>query len=177
MSDNARVISLGHVGIGVKDLPMMIDFYTEVLGLTVTDGGAPGGHNVFMSADPHNEHHQFVMSMRGVQANAQPVSFTTDTLDDLRDLYHAVRDHGGCTDVQVVNHGISISFYFLDPEGNRMQVYWPTGVDHVQPESVVIDLDQSNDAILNAVRALPPRETSTAHHYGADAGKRLVSAG
>ena len=35
----ARVTGLGHVGIFVNDIPMMIDFYTNVLGMTLTDRG------------------------------------------------------------------------------------------------------------------------------------------
>ena len=45
--------SLGHVGISVTDMDKMLDFYTRVLGLTVTDGGGPGARGVFLSADPH----------------------------------------------------------------------------------------------------------------------------
>ena len=38
------VTGLGHFGISVEDMPKMLDFYTRVLGLVVTDGGAaPGG--------------------------------------------------------------------------------------------------------------------------------------
>lgn len=177
MTDNARVTSLGHVGIGVTDLHMMIRFYTETLGLTVTDGGAPDGHNAFLSADPRNEHHQFVISVRGAPANAQPVSFTVDTLDDLRDLYQAVRDHAACSSLEAVNRGVAVSFLFLDPEGNRMEISWPTGVDHVQPVAEAIDLDQDNAAILGAIDALPPRQSETPHYYGEDRGKRVPVAG
>ncbi len=42
-----KVAGLGHVGLFVKDMPKMIDFYTNFLGLTLTDRGpddrfAPG---------------------------------------------------------------------------------------------------------------------------------------
>ena len=34
----SKVSSLGHVGISVTDMDKMLDFYTRILGLTVTDG-------------------------------------------------------------------------------------------------------------------------------------------
>ena len=55
-----RVTGLGHVGISVQDMDKMLDFYTRILGLTVTDGGGPG-RGVFLSAQPESEHHEFVM--------------------------------------------------------------------------------------------------------------------
>ena len=41
----SKVSSLGHVGISVTDMDKMLDFYTRILGLTVTDGGE--GRGVF----------------------------------------------------------------------------------------------------------------------------------
>ena len=35
----AKVSGLGHFGIFVRDMPRMVDFYSGVLGLTVTDRG------------------------------------------------------------------------------------------------------------------------------------------
>ena len=56
----SKVSSLGHVGISVTDLDKMLDFYTRILGLTVTDGGE--GRGVFLSAHPETEHHEFLIS-------------------------------------------------------------------------------------------------------------------
>src|SRR5207248_2940241 len=119
MSDSAHVTSLGHVGIAVEDMGKMIDFYTNILGLTVTDGGGPGARLVFLSAAPHREHHEFVLSSApGRRSNAQQISFTVGSLDDLRELYRAIRDHPECSIERVVSHGIAIGCYFLDPERN-----------------------------------------------------------
>jgi catechol-2,3-dioxygenase len=30
----------------------------------------------------------------------------------------------------VFNHGVSFAFYFDDPDGNMIEVYWPTGDDN-----------------------------------------------
>src|SRR5919199_846545 len=98
------VSSLGHVGISVTDMDKMLNFYTQVLGLTVTDGGGPGARVAFLSAEPGREHHEFVLGVRpGHRSNAQQISFTVGSLDDLRDLYHAIRDHTACKIERVVS--------------------------------------------------------------------------
>jgi catechol 2,3-dioxygenase len=51
---------LTHFGIFVRDMPAMVDFYTRVIGLLVTDTGVLRGRPLtFLSRSPH-EHHQVV---------------------------------------------------------------------------------------------------------------------
>ncbi len=174
MVDEAHVTSLGHVGIAVQDMARMVDFYTSVLGLTVTDGGAPGDRNVFLSAHPESEHHEFVLSNApGRHSNAQQISFTVGSLDDLREMYHAIREHPECTIERVVSHGIAIGCYFRDPEQNRVEVYWPTDMDYVQPVGEPVDLDRTNAEILSQVEGMPALTSPTPRYYGRDLGKRI----
>jgi catechol 2,3-dioxygenase-like lactoylglutathione lyase family enzyme len=169
----SRVSSLGHVGIAVRDIDRMLDFYTRVLGLTITDGGGPG-RAVFLSARPESEHHEFVLSPApDRRTNAQQISFTVASIDDLRDLYRAIKAEG-CQIDRVVSHGIAFGCYFRDPEDNRVEVYWSTGIDYPQPFGAPIDLEQSNEALLQALADSPPLESPTGHSYGRDAGKRLL---
>src|SRR5919206_182361 len=53
-----RVLGLSHVGIFVRDLQQSRDFYTRVLGLTVTD---ENDRFVFLSAQPDREHHELAL--------------------------------------------------------------------------------------------------------------------
>ena len=39
-----------------------------------------------------------------------------------------------------LSHGVSLSFYFDDPEGHLIEVYWPTGVATRPPYGEPIDL-------------------------------------
>jgi catechol 2,3-dioxygenase-like lactoylglutathione lyase family enzyme len=161
------------VGISVTDIDKMLDFYTGVLGFTVTDGGGPGARVAFLSADPQREHHEFVLGVRpGHHSNAQQISFTVGSLDDLRDLYHAIRDRPDCSIERVVSHGIAVGCYFRDPEDNRIEVYWSTEMDYVQPVGEPVDLDRANAEILGLVHAMPPRVSETPRYYGEDMGKR-----
>jgi catechol 2,3-dioxygenase-like lactoylglutathione lyase family enzyme len=168
----SRVTSLGHIGISVTDMDKMLDFYTRVLGLTKTDGGGPG-RGVFMSAHPESEHHEFVLGVAPDRhANAQQISFTVGSLDDLKELYHSIKDYG-CKIDRVVSHGIAFGCYFRDPEDNRVEVYWSTGMDYPQPFGEPIDLERSNEELLRDLENLPPRESVTQRYYGVDKGKRV----
>ena len=54
-------LSMSHIGLYVHDLPTMEDFYTRVLGFTVTDRGKVRGADiVFTSWDP-KDHHQVAL--------------------------------------------------------------------------------------------------------------------
>ena len=54
------VSNLGHVGLVCDDFFKMRDFYTRVIGLTVTDEDPDRG-SCFLSADPDNEHHELAL--------------------------------------------------------------------------------------------------------------------
>jgi catechol 2,3-dioxygenase-like lactoylglutathione lyase family enzyme len=160
------------VGISVRDMDRMLDFYTRVLGLTITDGGEPG-RGVFMSAHPATEHHEFVMGPSpDRRTNAQQISFTVGSLADLKALYQAIKAEG-CSIDRVVNHGIAFGCYFRDPEDNRVEVYWSTGIDYPQPYGDPIDLEASDAALTQVLEDMPPRESETRRYYGRDVGKRL----
>ena len=151
-----RVTRLGHTGIYVRDLDTMRDFYTRVLGLTVTDEDPERGL-VFFSSRPQEEHHEFVI-MRGRTGPAdaqvvQQISWHVASLDDLLQFHRLLQAEG----VQVereVTHGIAIAIYFFDPEGNRTEVYWATDKDIPQPFGRAVDLDQPAEAVLAQAEVL-----------------------
>jgi hypothetical protein len=45
-----------------------------------------------------------------------------------------------------LNHGVTLSFYFDDPEGHLMEAYWPTGVACRPLHGDPIDLTLSEEA-------------------------------
>ena len=62
MTLTTSTIAFSHFGIHVTDLPRMVDFYTGVLGLLVSDRGTleDGPTLAFLSRDP-NQHHQVAL--------------------------------------------------------------------------------------------------------------------
>ena len=151
--------SLGHVGIYADDLLKQRDFWTRVIGLEITDEDLEGRGMVFLSADPEREHHELVL-MQGRQAPedaklVQQISFTVPTIDDLRGYYRRLQDENVRID-RIVSHGIAFGMYFFDPEGNRVELYYSTGYKVPQPHGDPISLEDSDEELLAAARALVP---------------------
>ncbi len=161
-------IQFSHFGINVRDLDLMEDFYTRVVGFTVTDRGAVdslGISLVFMSMDPQ-EHHQFVIctgdpddlgsNSKGAffAGPINQLSFRLESLDDLRIMYNRLVEECGEDKLLVGTHGIAWSVYAHDPEGNTMEFFVdsPWFVD--QPFLEPFDLSKSDDEIFAETEAM-----------------------
>jgi catechol 2,3-dioxygenase-like lactoylglutathione lyase family enzyme len=167
------VNGLGHFGIAVNDIDKMVDFYTRVLGFTVTDGGGGPGRGVFLSARPEAEHHELVLGFSDNRTNAQRVSLTVASLADLNALYGAIKAEG-CTIERTVNRGVSVACLFRDPEDNALEIYWPTGIDYPQPFDVDVELDHGVEDVLDLISFFPPKKSDIPFRYGKNIGKRLT---
>ena len=142
-----KVTGLGHVGLYVRDPEAMIAFYSDFLGMKVTDR-AEDGRIVFLSARPEEEHHELALARsEELHTDPQQVSFTLDSLADLRVFYKQIKERGYPID-RTVSHGNAFSCYFRDPEGNRVEVYWHTGKDWPQPYGQPLDLALSEEELL-----------------------------
>ena len=95
---HAEAIVLGHVGLYVRDLARMRDFYTRVLGLEVTDESAER-RMVFLSSRPAEEHHEVLLIERRDDVGGAPrpsllqqVAFNVDSLAELRRFKQTFED-------------------------------------------------------------------------------------
>ena len=169
----AGVTGLGHVGLYVKDMDRMTRFYTDVLGMYLTDHDE-NGRITFLSAQPESEHHELALVQSNeLSTSAGQVSFHVGSLADWRAMQAQVTE-AGCEFVRIVNHGIAFGAYFNDPEDNVIEVYWATGIDYPQPMADPTDMTLSDDELLQLLDDLPPREATRPHYYGRNVDKRLV---
>lgn len=154
-SGRRKVAELGHVGIRCFDVEKQLEFYTEVLGLVVTDHD-PALGNYFLSARPDDEHHELLLAKgRDVAPEGrllQQISFRCETFEDVVGLYRQLKEHGATFDM-IVSHGNAVGVYFFDPEGNRAEVYWRTGLVARQPFIENIDIETPADQLMDAIRA------------------------
>lgn len=147
---------LTHFGINVIDLDKMVDFYTRVLGMVVSDRGRSTrlNHNLaFLTADPE-EHHQLVMvdsRKPGDPGNVNQISFRLGSLDDLKAAYE--RLNAERIEANPISHGNAWSIYFPDPEGNLVEVYVPSPFYIPQPRGDKLDLGLSNEEIARETEA------------------------
>ncbi len=154
-----KVSGLGHVGIYVNDLMKQRDFYSRVMGLEITDEDLEQRGMVFLSANPGDEHHEFVI-MKGRTAPpdtkmVQQLSFKVDTLAELKD-FHTVFKNENVNIQRTVSHGNAFGMYAHDPEGNTIEVYYSTGFPVPQPHGDPVDLDMAEEELIEIARAAIP---------------------
>lgn len=165
---SAPNLRFSHFGISVRDLERSEDFYTRVLGFTVTDRGEVLGMSlVFLSRDP-NEHHQIVLATgRPAQMPANTanpdfgpvinqVSFQMGSLADLKALHTRIKAEG-VQGIMPADHGIAWSVYFPDPDGNIIECFVDSDWYIKQPFFEPLDLDRSDADIRRATEALCQR--------------------
>ncbi|HVA25041.1 MAG TPA: VOC family protein [Chloroflexota bacterium] len=155
---------LGHVGIYCQDIENQRRFYTEVVGLKIADEDAGLGA-VFMSSNPENEHHEFVLfraKSDQERSCVQQISFSCESPEDIVNYYHRFKEHGVRFD-RVVSHGNAIGLYFYDPEGNRCEVYWTTPFQAHQPYAVAADLTKPLAEVIAEIEADVRQHASTGH--------------
>ena len=118
---------LGHLVLRVRDLNRSEQFYTEVLGLQVTEKRE--GAMVFMSA-AGDASHELALVPVGPKAPCPEqdrvglyhFAWEMDSFEDLRQIYEHMKQKnvniGGIGD-----HGISMGVYFFDPDGNEIEAF------------------------------------------------------
>lgn len=175
MSGN-QAMSIGHVGLFVRDVERMIAFYRDVLGFVVTDRGE---RITFLSRDPA-QHHQVVFAP-GRAADApdavQQLSFKVADLDTVLAIYRRLLA-AGAEKMDPCTHGNAWSIYFRDPEGNRTEFYCDTPWHVPQPFRKPMDYAQAPDRIYAATKAICEATPGfkPMPQYQAELAERLASA-
>jgi catechol-2,3-dioxygenase len=148
-------ISFSHIGLFATDMKKMVDFYTRVIGLTISDRETrpDGSEIVFMTSDPR-EHHQVVLAS-GRPADLkfsmiQQISFRMPSLSALREMYHELQKEK-LEELGPVTHGNAISCYFRDPEGNRLEVFIDMPWHVPQPFRIPLEMGRTDEELLTFV--------------------------
>ena len=81
-------------------------------------------------------------------------AFKVGSLDALKHNYQKIVRRGIPIKFQF-NHGNAFAFYFDDPEGNMIEVYWRTGLEYPQPFAQATDLTKTEEELLEELKALP----------------------
>jgi catechol 2,3-dioxygenase len=158
---------IGHVVLNVTDLEASVRFYTEVLGLQVSDrypdSMVPGGM-VFMRCN--TDHHGVALvggapKLEGTTLNH--FAFEVGTPDEVFRARAWLREHG----VPIVfegrrRAGCQLAVEFRDPDGNHLEIYW--GLDQIgsdgraRPASEWRPAKTLEDAVANPVagQRMPP---------------------
>ncbi len=114
---------LAHFVIRTSRFEEMISWWRTVLVAEVRH------QNEFLSFLTYDDEHHRLAIVRmpdladndRTVAGLEHVAFTYATIDDLLTTYERLRDEG-ITPVAPINHGMTLSLYYADPDGNRVEL-------------------------------------------------------
>src|SRR5262249_10163109 len=96
-------------------------------GMQLVGGSGPNhplGESAFLSSRPDQESHEIALFANRAYAHiAFKVFLARGTAIVPRAGAGEADTHKVC-----VRHGVSFAFYFEDPDGHMIEIYWPTGV-------------------------------------------------
>ena len=139
-----------HVGLRSANPAASAEFYRDVLGMEIVGESTPDhplGATAFLSSRPDEESHEIALFANPILAH---VAFKVSSLAELRS-FHARIVEKNIPIKFVFNHRVSFAFYFDDPDGNMIEVYWPTGdLSWRQPHAEPLDLSQPDEDLLGS---------------------------
>lgn len=146
-------VQLGHVSVPAKDPTQLAGFYRQLLGLEVTMAGSvPGlGDFVFL-----NESTQAELPLIGLHTNREGrhIALQVESLEALRTVCATAKTRGVPVSA-ALNHRVSISVYFHDPEGNMIEIFWATGrkeIDRPYADPITLDdLERPEGEVLERI--------------------------
>jgi catechol 2,3-dioxygenase len=116
---------LGHIVLKVRDAQKSKEFYTRALGLKVASETERGA--IFLSFGiQHHDLALFQIATGEAPEPAQPgLHHTAWQLGSFAELQAAYRELGdlGIRVDAVIEHNVTRSIYFHDPDGNRVELY------------------------------------------------------
>lgn len=121
-SETIKPARFAHFVLRVSDLDASIKWYTTLLGMQVVHHA---GFIAFLTYD--DEHHRLALAQTPVK-DAPPkgspgldhVAYTLNSLGDLLGTYKRLK-RLDILPVWPINHGLTTSLYYADPDGNRVE--------------------------------------------------------
>ena len=122
----ARIERVGHVVLNVSDTQASAQWYVDVLGMELMNY-TPGLEMAFLSFGVSDHDIALVQAPEGAELGSPGLSHTALALEggeeELREMYRKVQASGARIDF-LADHGLSRSFYFFDPDGNRLEIFY-----------------------------------------------------
>jgi catechol-2,3-dioxygenase len=119
---------VGHLVLNVKDVAASTKFYTQVLGFEIAVQRPDGSATFLTCGEIHHD-----LALFKAPEGAEPIkpgalglnhfAVQVENFEALKDVYRSLKEHG----VEVhrtVDHGMTGSVYFSDPDGNGIEFFF-----------------------------------------------------
>lgn len=117
---------LGHIVLKVRDAQKSKEFYTRTLGLKVAHEDLARGAVFLSFGEQHHELALFQLATGEPPAAAQPglhhAAWQVGSFAELQAAYRELRELGIAVE-STIEHNVTRSVYFPDPDGNRVELY------------------------------------------------------
>jgi catechol 2,3-dioxygenase len=124
-----KLKKLGHIQLRVGDLERSKAFYRDVLGFRVAEQD-PNHGDLFMTlgedfhtVDMAQHETQETATGPGRQLGVAHIAFQVASYEALAEAYRTLLEHGVRIQ-RAMDHVNQRSIYFLDPDGNRLEIYY-----------------------------------------------------
>ena len=117
---------LGHLVLKVRDARQSRDFYTRALGLKVAHEDLERGAVFLSFGTQHHDLALFELATAGPPEPAQPglhhTAWQLGSFAELQAAHRELRELGIPVE-STIEHNVTRSVYFHDPDGNRVELY------------------------------------------------------
>jgi catechol-2,3-dioxygenase len=117
---------LGHIVLKVRDAAKSRDFYTRTLGLKVAHEDLEKGAVFLSFGEAHHDLALFQLATGAAPGAAQPglhhMAWQLGSIEELQAAYREFKALGVPIE-SAVEHNVTRSIYFHDPDGNRVELY------------------------------------------------------
>ena len=121
-----QAMKLGHVVLKVRDARASRDFYVGALGLKVSHEDLERGAVFLSFGTTHHDLALFQLASGEPPTAEQPgmhhMAWQLPGFDELREAYRELKAMGIAVE-STAEHNVTRSIYFLDPDGNRVELF------------------------------------------------------
>ena len=121
----AKIKKVAHVVLNVSDPHASAKWYSETLGMEIMSH-MPQLEMSFLSFGTQDHDIALIKAPEGAPLGSPGLSHTALMVDggeeELREMYQRVKASGTTVEM-LADHKLTKSFYFLDPDGNRLEIF------------------------------------------------------